>query len=95
MPMLAPMPSASVTTAVSVNPGAATQRAQRKARVLHEVVEPRPSPGIPRLLPQAQGVPEGSRLFHQRTVRLHLSAQFVFQRTSSERESQDAESTHR
>lgn len=42
------------------------------------------TPGITRLVPQAQGIPEGPRLLQQRTVRLHLPAQFVLQRTSSE-----------
>ena len=61
-------------------PGTVTQRPQRKARVLDEVVEPRPAPGIPRLVPQAQRVPEGPRILQQRPVRLHLPAQFVLVR---------------
>ena len=65
-------------------PGAVAQRPQRKARVLDEVVEPPPSPGVARLVPQAQGVAEGSRIPHQRTVRFHLAAQFVVHGAAAE-----------
>ena len=65
-------------------PGTVAERPPGEARVMHQVVEPPPSPGIPRLLPQAQRVAEGRRLSHLRPVRLHLLAQFVLPRPSPE-----------
>ena len=65
-------------------PGAATQRPQREAHVLDEVLEPPPPPGIARFIAQAQCVPERLRITELRAVRFHLSAQFLVHGAAAE-----------
>jgi hypothetical protein len=65
-------------------PRTVAERPPREARVMHQVVEPPPSPGIARLFPQPQHVAGGRRPAHLGAMRLHLPAQFILPRAAPE-----------
>ena len=58
MAVVAPMPSASESTAVAVNDGRAEKRARGEAEIVHEIPQPSGQPDVAHFLPDLREAAE-------------------------------------